>query len=76
MAEFRLPKNSRPTEGKHYPAQEGATNVRRFVVSRYAPDAAQPPPPTSPEYYERESLYLCFSAQPAYPFNSDDVGCA
>ena len=38
MAEFRLPKNSRPVEGKHYPAPDGAGNVRRFVVYRYDPD--------------------------------------
>ena len=43
MAEFRLPKNSRPTTGKHFPAPEGASNVRRFVVYRYDPDAEQPP---------------------------------
>ncbi|MEL6368917.1 MAG: succinate dehydrogenase iron-sulfur subunit, partial [Pseudomonadota bacterium] len=38
MAEFRLPKNSRPTEGRHFPAPEGATNVRRYVIYRYDPD--------------------------------------
>ncbi|MFK8052718.1 MAG: succinate dehydrogenase iron-sulfur subunit [Woeseiaceae bacterium] len=43
MAEFRLPKNSRPTAGKHYPAPEGAKNVRRYVVYRYDPDQDDAP---------------------------------
>ncbi len=43
MAEFRLPKNSRPTAGKHFPAPDGATNVRTFVVYRYDPDSESPP---------------------------------
>ena len=38
MAEFRLPKNSRPTKGRHFPAPQGATNTRRYVVYRYDPD--------------------------------------
>ncbi len=43
MAEFRLPANSRITEGKHFPAPEGATNVRRFRVYRYDPDSGERP---------------------------------
>jgi succinate dehydrogenase / fumarate reductase iron-sulfur subunit len=43
MAEFRLPANSRITDGKHFPAPEGATNVRRFRVYRYDPDSGERP---------------------------------
>lgn len=43
MAELRLPKNSRPVEGKHYPAPAGASNTRRYVIYRYDPDAEAPP---------------------------------
>ncbi|MEM7763267.1 MAG: succinate dehydrogenase iron-sulfur subunit [Pseudomonadota bacterium] len=43
MAEFRLPKNSRPTQGKHYPAADGTKNVRRYVVYRYDPDQDSAP---------------------------------
>lgn len=43
MAEFRLPKNSRPTKGEHYPAPSGASNVRRYVVYRYDPDKDSAP---------------------------------
>lgn len=43
MAEFRLPKNSRPTPGKHFPAPQGATNTRRYVIYRYDPDADSAP---------------------------------
>ena len=37
MAEFSLPKNSRITQGKHFPAK-GAKNVRTFKVYRWNPD--------------------------------------
>ena len=37
MAEFSLPKNSRVTQGKHFPAK-GAKNVRTFKVYRWNPD--------------------------------------
>ena len=38
MVEFNLPKNSRPTKGKHFKAPDGATNIRRFHIYRYDPD--------------------------------------
>ena len=37
MAEFSLPKNSRITQGKHYPAKD-AKNPRTFKVYRWSPD--------------------------------------
>lgn len=43
MAEFTLPKNSRVTDGKHFPAPEGAKNVRTFKVYRWSPDDDQNP---------------------------------
>jgi succinate dehydrogenase / fumarate reductase iron-sulfur subunit len=43
MAEFRLPANSRITEGKTFGAPEGATRVRRFHVYRYDPDGGERP---------------------------------
>lgn len=43
MAEFSLPKNSTITKGKHYPAPEGATNVKTFKIYRWNPgDNANP----------------------------------
>ncbi len=38
MAEFNLPKNSRVTEGKSWPATTGATNITAFRVYRWNPD--------------------------------------
>ena len=38
MAEFALPKNSKVENGKHFPAPEGATNVKSFGVYRWSPD--------------------------------------
>ncbi len=38
MAEFRLPKNSRLTKGRNFPAPEGATNTKTFRVYRWSPD--------------------------------------
>lgn len=38
MAEFQLPKNSRITKGKNFPAPEGATNTKTFRVYRWSPD--------------------------------------
>ena len=38
MAEFTLPANSRITAGNHYPAPEGASNVRVFQIYRWSPD--------------------------------------
>ncbi len=43
MAEFRLPANSRITRGRTVQAPAGATNVRRFAVYRYDPDAGDNP---------------------------------
>jgi len=38
MAEFTLPKNSKITQGKHFPAPSGAKKVRTFKVYRWNPD--------------------------------------
>ena len=38
MAEFSLPKNSRISKGKTWPAPAGASNVRTFKVYRWDPD--------------------------------------
>lgn len=35
MVEFTLPKNSRPQKGKHWPAPEGATNIKVFTIYRW-----------------------------------------
>lgn len=43
MAQFRLPKNSRISRGKHYPAPSGAANVRTFRIYRYDPDSGENP---------------------------------
>ena len=43
MAQFRLPKNSRITEGKHFPAPTDAGRVRRFRIYRYDPDSGRNP---------------------------------
>ncbi len=43
MAEFSLPKNSKVTAGKHYPAKAGAKNARQFKVYRWNPDDAANP---------------------------------
>ncbi|HMB38598.1 MAG TPA: succinate dehydrogenase iron-sulfur subunit [Wenzhouxiangellaceae bacterium] len=43
MAEFRLPKNSRITKGKHYTAPDAATNVKTFRIYRWDPDSGQNP---------------------------------
>src|SRR5210317_2226163 len=43
MAEFRLPKNSRITKGKHFDAANGSSNTRTFAVYRYDPDSGQNP---------------------------------
>ncbi len=43
MAQFRLPKNSRIGKGKHFPAPDGATNVRTFKIYRWDPDAGETP---------------------------------
>lgn len=43
MAEFRLPKNSRISKGKHHAAESGAKNVRTFKVYRWEPEAGENP---------------------------------
>ncbi|WP_428678943.1 succinate dehydrogenase iron-sulfur subunit [Sphingopyxis sp.] len=43
MAEFRLPKNSRPQKGGQVHKADGATNVKKFKVYRYNPDSGQNP---------------------------------
>ena len=42
MAEFRLPKNSRITKGKKYPAEEGK-RLKTFKIYRYDPDTGANP---------------------------------
>ena len=43
MAEFRLPKNSRPEKGGAVHKAEGATNVKKFKVYRYNPESGKNP---------------------------------
>ena len=43
MAQFRLPTNSRIEKGRTFPAAEGATRVKRFLVYRYDPDTGDNP---------------------------------
>ena len=43
MAEFTLPKNSKVVDGTHFPAPEGATNIRTFKIYRWSPDDDQNP---------------------------------
>ncbi len=43
MVEFALPKNSRFTEGKEFPAPENASRVKRFEIYRYDPDSGENP---------------------------------
>jgi len=43
MAEFRLPSNSIVGQGKHFPAPDGATNIRTVKVYRYDPDSGKNP---------------------------------
>jgi len=38
MAELRLPKNSRISKGRSFPAEHGARNIRTFRIYRYDPD--------------------------------------
>ena len=39
MAQFALPKNSRPIEGKRHKAADGAANIKEFRIYRYDPDS-------------------------------------
>ena len=43
MAEFALPKNSKPIVGKEWPKPEGATNTKAVKVYRWSPDDDQNP---------------------------------
>src|ERR1700721_2142145 len=43
MVEFALPKNSKITEGKTYPAPAGAKRTKTFKVYRWSPDDGQNP---------------------------------
>ena len=43
MVQLSLPKTSRVTAGRHYPAPEGATRVKSFRVYRYDPEEAANP---------------------------------
>lgn len=43
MAEFNLPANSVVMPGKTFKAPEGATNIKKFIVYRYDPDAGENP---------------------------------
>ncbi len=43
MAEFKLPANSIVMKGKHYPAPEGATHIKTFIVYRYDPATDENP---------------------------------
>lgn len=43
MAQFKLPKNSRITEGKVWPKPQGAKRLHEFRIYRYNPDDGQNP---------------------------------
>ena len=43
MVEFTLPKNSRITDGKTWPAPSGAKNLREYRVYRWNPDDGKNP---------------------------------
>jgi len=43
MVEFALPANSKYTDGKSFPAESGATNVKRFRIYRFDPDSGENP---------------------------------
>ena len=43
MAKFRLPQNSRFGKGHHFPAPEGAQNVKTFRIYRWDPDSGDKP---------------------------------
>ena len=43
MVEFTLPKNSRITVGKTWPAPQGATRLRKFKIYRWNPDTGENP---------------------------------
>ena len=43
MVELSLPANSRPITGKNWPPEDGASNIKKFQVYRYDPDAGDNP---------------------------------
>ena len=43
MVQLTLPKNSKVAKGRHVPAPEGASKVKRFKVYRYDPETGQNP---------------------------------
>ena len=43
MVEFTLPKNSKVTEGKAWPAPAGARNLREYRIYRWNPDDGHNP---------------------------------
>lgn len=43
MVQFRLPKNSRVTDGKHFPAGADAKRTKTFKIYRYDPDSGSNP---------------------------------
>jgi len=43
MAEFKLPKNSTYKKGKTWPAEEGATRIKRFNIYRWNEDDGENP---------------------------------
>ena len=43
MAQFTLPKNSKPIKGEFYPAADGATNTKNFQLYRWSPDDDENP---------------------------------
>ncbi len=43
MATFRLPKNSRIQNGRHFPAAAGARRVKTFRIYRWDPDSGENP---------------------------------
>ena len=43
MVEFTLPKNSKIKKGTHWPAPEGASRTKTFMVYRYDPDSGENP---------------------------------
>ena len=43
MVELALPANSRPTTGKIWPSENGASNIKQFQIYRYDPDSGGNP---------------------------------
>ena len=43
MLQLRLPKNSRPGKGKHFPSSDGSSRTRLFEVYRWDPDSGETP---------------------------------